>query len=211
MAFDYMEKITELRAQKGQLLSQAEDLVKDGKFEESDKIVSQMEGINSQIKSLEKLSAASQSDAQPAYDGILRDEGGKPQAKGSDVKPFATLGEQLKAIYTAQRYGQVDDRLIKVNNAALGSNEGTSADGGYLLQTDFAQGIMESAVQNSPLLNRLDRYTCSSPANAMRWVSVAETDVSESVFGGIQMYWTSEATAVNASKPQFREMKMDLE
>ena len=70
---------------------------------------------------------------------------------------------------------------------------------------------MESAVQSSPLLNRLDRFTCSSAANAMRWVSVAETDVSASVFGGVQMYWTSEAATVNASKPQFREMKMDLE
>ena len=46
--------------------------------------------------------------------------------------------------------------------------------------------ILESAVQQSPLLNRLDRYTCSSAANAMRWISVDETDVSKSVFGGIR-------------------------
>jgi len=212
MAFDYMEKITELRAQKGQLLSQAEGLVAEGKFEDADNISAQMEGINKQIKSLETLSAASRDGAAPVYDGILHDDGaGEPKAKGNDVKPFASLGEQLKAIYTAQRYGQVDDRLIKVNAAALGANEGAGGDGGYLLQTDFARGIMESAVKNSALLNRLDRFTCSSPANAMRWVSVKETDVSESVFGGIQMYWTSEAAAVSASKPQFREMKMDLE
>ena len=45
----------------------------------------------------------------------------------------------------------------------------------------------------------------------MRWLSVDETDVSKSVFGGVQMYWASEAGTVAASRPQFREMKMDLE
>ena len=104
-----------------------------------------------------------------------------------------------------------DKRLQQVNNAALGANEGTGADGGFLIQTDFAGQILESAVQQSPLLNRLDRQTCSSAANAMRWLSVDETDVSKSVFGGVQMYWASEAGTVAASRPQFREMKMDLE
>lgn len=212
MATDYMEKIIELRAQKSTLLNQAEGLVKEGKFDEADKITDQMEGINANIKKLERLSAVSRDSAQPAYDGVLHDgNDGKPKDKGNEVKPFATLGEQLKAIYDARTTGVVDERLQKVNAAAQGANSLTGPDGGFLIQTDFAQGIMESAVQNSPLLNRLDRYTCSSAANSMRWVSVNETDVSKSVFGGIQMYWTSEAATVNASKPQFREMKMDLE
>lgn len=212
MAIDYMEKITELRAQKKTLLSQAEGFVNEGKFDEADKITDQMAGINKQIQSLEKLQNASRNNAEPAYDGVLHDDGGaEPKDKGGEARPFASLGEQLRAIYKARRYGEVDDRLAKVNNEALGTNGTTSADGGYLLQTDFVQGIMESAVQHSPLLNRLDRHTCSSPANAMRWVNVAETDVSASVFGGVQMYWVSEAAAVNASKPQFEEMKLDLE
>lgn len=209
---DYMEKITGLRAQKGQLLTQAEGLIAEGKLDEAAKIKDQMENINKTIQAYEDLATASKTGAGPAYDGILHDgKDGKPKAKGSETKLFANMGEQLTAIYKAQRYGQVDDRLLKVNNAALGSNEGTGADGGYLLQQDFAQGIMESAVQQSPLLNRLDRYTCSSAANSMRWVHVDEKNVSESVFGGVQMYWSAEASTVAASKPQFREMKMDLE
>lgn len=213
MVTDYMEKITELRAQKGTLLTQAEGLVKDGKFDEADAITAKMEKINADIKKLERLSAASRDGAEPTYDGVLHagDNGGKPKDKGGEVKPFASLGEQLKAIYTSRKTGVVDERLVKINNAAQGVNGATGADGGFLIQTDFAQGIMESAVQNSPLLNRLDRYTCSSGANSMRWVSVDETDVSTSVFGGIQMYWTAEAGTVAASKPKFREMKMDLE
>lgn len=210
---DYMEKITGLRAQKSQLLSQAEGLVSENKFEEADKITAQMEGINAQIQSLERLAAASNQAAESAYDGALRtpEPGGKPEDKRDEARPFATLGEQLKAVYSFRKNHIEDKRLFQVNNAALGANEGTGADGGFVLQTDFAGMILESAVQSSPLLNRLDRYTCSSAANAMRWLSADETDTSKAVFGGVQMYWASEAASVAASKPQFKEMKMDLE
>ena len=207
---DFMEKITELRAKKAQLLTEAEGLVTDGKITEASAISDQMEAINTQIAGLEKLAKASREAAEPVYDGALH--GGKPADSGKEEnKPFASVGEQLRAIYNFRKNHVEDKRLQKVNNAVLGSNEGSGADGGFALQTDFAGMIMESAVQQSPLLNRLDRYTCSSSANAMRWVSADETDVSKSVFGGVQMYWASEGAAVAASKPQFREMKMDLE
>lgn len=207
---DFMEKITELRASKAQLLAQAEGLVADGKITEASAISDQMENINAQIAGLEKLAKASREAAEPVYDGALYSSSAKDSGKSED-KPFASVGEQLRAIYNFRKNHVEDKRLQRVNNAVLGANEGSGADGGFALQTDFAGMIMESAVQQSPLLNRLDRYTCSSSANAMRWVSADETDVSKSVFGGVQMYWASEGAAVAASKPKFREMKMDLE
>ncbi|MCI7713068.1 MAG: phage major capsid protein [Clostridiales bacterium] len=211
-----MAKITELRAQKQQLAAQAETLVKDGKLDDLDNITQQMNDLNGNIEKLERAMDAARANAAPvdgAYDGVLHDgEKGKAKdGKDKDLKVFSSLGEQLKAIYAFRKNGVKDERLQQVNNAVLGSNEGTGADGGFALQTDFAGQILESAVEQSPLLNRLDRYTCSSAANAMRWLSADETDVSKSVFGGVQMYWASEGTTVAASKPQFRELKMDLE
>ena len=213
---DFMAKITELRAQKQQLAAQAETLVKDGKLDDLDNITQQMNDLNGNIEKLERAMEAARANSEPmdsAYDGVLHDgEKGKAKdGKDKDLKVFSSLGEQLKAIYAFRKNGVKDERLQQVNNAVLGSNEGTSADGGFALQTDFAGQILESAVEQSPLLNRLDRYTCSSAANAMRWLSADETDVSKSVFGGVQMYWASEGTTVAASKPQFRELKMDLE
>lgn len=209
---DFMEKINEQRAKKAKLLAQAEGLVADGKIEEASGITSQMQAINANISSLEALAKASQEAAEPVYDGALYNDSAADKTGGkSKDKPFSSVGEQLRAIYNFRKNHVEDRRLQQVNNAVLGSNEGSGSDGGFALQTDFASVIMESAVQQSPLLNRLDRYTCSSSANAMRWVSADETDVSKSVFGGVQMYWASEGAAVNASKPQFREMKMDLE
>lgn len=213
---DFMAKITELRAQKKQLAAQAETLVKDGKLDDLDNITQQMNDLNGNIEKLERAMEAARANAAPvdgAYDGVLHDgEKGKAKdGKDKDLKVFSSLGEQLKAIYAFRKNGVKDERLQQVNNAVLGSNEGTGADGGFALQTDFAGQILESAVEQSPLLNRLDRYTCSSAANAMRWLSADETDVSKSVFGGVQMYWASEGATVAASKPQFRELKMDLE
>ena len=213
---DFMAKITELRAQKKQLAAQAETLVKDGKLDDLDNITQQMNDLNGNIEKLERAMDAARANAAPvdgAYDGVLHDgEKGKAKdGKDKDLKVFSSLGEQLKAIYAFRKNGVKDERLQQVNNAVLGSNEGTGADGGFALQTDFAGQILESAVEQSPLLNRLDRYTCSSAANAMRWLSADETDVSKSVFGGVQMYWASEGATVAASKPQFRELKMDLE
>ena len=180
---DFMEKITELRAKKGQLLTQAQALVDEGKIEEANEFTSQMEAINTSIAGLEALAKASQEGAKPAYDGALHSGKPKDEGKGED-KPFASLGEQLQAVYNFRKNHVEDRRLQKVNNAVLGVNEGSGSDGGFAIQTDFAGMILESAVQQSPLLNRMDRYTCSSAANSMRWISADETDVSKSVFGG---------------------------
>ncbi len=211
---DFMEKITELRARKKALADQSAALVDAGKLEELDAITDQMEGINKNIQALERSLEASRAGAEPlgGYDGLLHGgEEGNPKDKRDGAHPFASLGDQLQAIVAVAKSHTADKRLIQVNNAVLGANEGTGADGGFALQEDFAGTIIESAVQHSQLLNRLDRYTCSSPANSMRWVSADETDVSASVFGGVQMYWAAEGATVAASKPQLKEMKMDLE
>lgn len=210
---DFQEKITELRAQKQTLLDQAQTLADEGNVEELDSITNQMEGINNSIKSLERLMSAQGQDPTPAYDGALHHNGeGNPEGKpGDKAKPFASLGEQLQAIYNLRRRGIQDQRLQQVNNAVLGNNEGTGADGGFAVQTDFAGVILESALERNSLLQRLDRYTVSSGANSMRWATVEETDISKSVFGGVQMYWAAEGGTVPATHPKLREIKLDLE
>ena len=93
---DYMEKITELRASKAKLNEQAQALVKEGKFEDANQLANQMEGINKQIQTVERLLDESRKHAVPLdgkYDGILHDEGtGKPKdGKKDAVKPFVVL------------------------------------------------------------------------------------------------------------------------
>lgn len=212
---DFMEKITELRAQKSELAKQSGQLVKDGKFEEVDALSAKMEGINASIDSVAKLMAASNKNANPVDlgdDGILHDEG-KPEPKDEkkQLHLFDSIGEQLRAIRDQTKGVAQDKRLKQINNVVLGTGTGTGEDGAFAIQPDFAGTIMESAVQQSPLLNRLDRYTCSSASNSARWLRFDETDISESVFGGIKMHWAAEGGTVDASKPKSREMRLDLE
>lgn len=211
MAMDYGKTLNELRVKKAGMVTEAENLLTAGKFEEMKVKNADISNLNTQIAEVENLMQLSQNRAEP-----LPGEGGDPDDKGaakSENKkrgPFNSLGEQLQAIRNAKS-GVVDKRLIEVNNAALGANEGTGADGGFAIQEDFAGAILESCVQQSELLGSLDTYTLSAAANSMRYLMIDETDISASVFGGVQMYWTSEAAAVGASKPKFKEMKMDVE
>lgn len=206
---DIMERINDLRARKGELLDQADKLADSGDMEQLGRVTQEMEGINTSIKALEALAQASREGAKPVEGAGAPAAGGQPEEKTTPT-PFATLGEQLKAISSFRKSGTFDNRL-KVVNEALGNQESVGQDGGFLIQTDFASDILASAYERSPLLRRYDRYTVSRGANSMRWISTDESDVSESVYGGVRMYWAAEAQTVAASHPTFREMKLDLE
>ncbi|HIW16997.1 MAG TPA: phage major capsid protein, partial [Firmicutes bacterium] len=210
---DFNAKIEELRAQKSALLAKAQSMADEGKLEEVDAIGEQMAGINNSIKSLERLAAEAGEEIKPVYDGALhaKPQGQPKDGKEQEARPFASLGEQLKAVYNLRRHGVQDKRLQQVNNAVLGSNEGTGADGGFAIQSDFAGLILESALERNSLLQRFDRYTVSANSNSMRWVAVDESDLSAGVFGGVQMYWAAEGGTVPATHPKLREIKLDLE
>lgn len=202
---DYAKVLNDLRRQKSEKLAQAEQLLKDGKLSEASALDAELDSLCTQISTTENLMRHSQEDAEP-----LSGDGGNVQDKGAEARPFHSLGEQLQAVVNAAK-GRVDKRLIQVNNAVMGSNEGTGPDGGYAIQEDFAGSILETAVSTGDILSRVDSYTVGGNSNAARWLMVDETDVSASVFGGVQMYWASEGATVAASRPKFKEMKLDLE
>ncbi|MDD5589469.1 MAG: phage major capsid protein [Candidatus Nanoarchaeia archaeon] len=130
------------------------------------------------------------------------------------LKLFRNLGEQLKSIRQFALTGNIDERLIKINKeerAASGMNEMNPSEGGFALQTDFGGMLMDSAVQNGEILSRVDSYEISALANSVRWVDIDEESISNTVFGGVQVYWAAEAASVTASKPSLKERKLELE
>lgn len=195
------ERLNEYRATRAEKISAAQKLIEDGKLDEAHAVKDEISGLNSSISTIEELIKASEEGSEPM----------EPTPKVKAETPFSCLGEQLRAIYDAATTQRVDKRLTQINASVLGSNEGVGADGGFAVQTDFAGQILETAVQNSELINRVDRYTVSANSNSARYLMIDETDVSASVFGGVQMYWSSEGATVAASRPKFAEMKIDLE
>lgn len=202
---DFAKVLNELRQKKAEKLAAAEVLLKEGRVEEAAALNVELDAICNQIATTENLMRHSQEGARPL-------DGGGPQVEVTpNGKAFNSLGEQLQAIVSAAKTHVADKRLIRVNNEVMGSNEGTGADGGFAIQEDFAGQILETAVTTGDILSRVDSYTVGANSNAARWLMIDETDVSASVFGGVQMYWAAEGATVAASRPKFKEMKLDLE
>lgn len=200
---DYSKKIAELKAQKAGLVTQADAAAAAGKLEELTQLNARIEEVNNQIAAVEQLREVSGDVAQPENSGTAQPQGDKK------TTPFASLGEQLRAVMLAAK-GTPDNRLAAVNEAQ-GVNTQTGTDGAFAIQQDFAGTIIETAATTGDILSRVDSYTSGAAANAVRFMTCDETDVSESVYGGVQAYWASEAATVAASKPKFYETKIDLE
>ncbi len=123
---------------------------------------------------------------------------------------FRSFGEFLGAVAMAGRPEPVYDPRLTMR-AATGLSEGISSDGGYLVQQDFAAGLIQNIWNNSEVLKRITKYQISSGANGLKINGVDETSrAAGSRSGGILMYWLSEAASKTASKPKFRQIELNL-
>lgn len=199
---DYMAKINDIKAEKKALMDKADQMIAENKFgEELESVQKEIQNKNTILDQLGVQAAMSAQGAEAAED--------KP--KNEVKKRFSNLGEQLMAIRNASK-GNVDERLLQVNNDVKGSQSKVNEDGGYAIQEDFAKNILESAVTTGQILSRVTTYTISSNANSMRYMTADESDLTGgTVFGGVKMHWATEGGTVPSSKPQFRETKIDLE
>lgn len=179
----------------------------------------EIEALDGQIRIAEKHEERARQDSESAGTVAAQHEmPGRGVEVGRDLeaeKPFANLGEQLRAIYYAavDRSRPVDKRLLRINEkrAILGMNEQIGSEGGFALQEDFAGSMFESAVSAGAVASRVSSYPVSSNANAAKWLELDETDVSTTVFGGVQVYWAAEGASSTATKPKLVERKLELE
>lgn len=204
---DYFKKITELKNEKKQLIEKADELIAENKFGD------ELSGIQNDIKA--KSAAIDQLTEQAAVSAAGAEqhhEEGEVKNEKKPVRMFNSLGEQLQAIKNAAKTpDKIDERLYKVHNAVMGGNTNVGEDGGYAIQEDFAGNILETAVTTGEILSRVDTYTCSANSNSVRWMTAKETDLSEGVFGGVKMFWSEEGETAAATKPQFKEARLELE
>lgn len=120
---------------------------------------------------------------------------------------FKSLGEQLTAVMRARTEGVTDPRL----KAIVGASESVPADGGFLVQTDFAQMLLEKTFANSDIINRVFRMPISANANSIKIPAVADSSRADgSRFGGIRAYWMSEGGSKTESNPSFAQVSLEL-
>jgi len=127
-------------------------------------------------------------------------------------KPFASLGEQLLAVVKASMGNSrdMDPRLVKA--AASGTSESVPSDGGFLVQKDFSEMLLQRTYMSGQVSQRVFRVPISANANGVKINAIDEDSrVDGSRWGGVLAYWVNEADAFTASKPKFRQINLSLQ
>lgn len=123
-----------------------------------------------------------------------------------ETKRFKSLGEQLTAVMNAETKHEVDPRL-----KATGMSEGVPAEGGFLVQTDFATTLLEKVFATSDIVGRVFRMPLSANANAIKIPAVADSSRADgSRSGGILAYWAAEAGTKTPSYASFAQVSLEL-
>ncbi len=133
-------------------------------------------------------------------------------------KPFRSFGEQLAAVARAARNQGVHPGLGALNDwyarnaAAAGANELVGSEGGFLVQTDFADELLTLVHNTGVLASRTDRRPVGPNANGTKFNSIDETSrVDGSRWGGVRAYWTAEAASLTSSKPKYSQTELTLQ
>ncbi len=143
-------------------------------------------------------------------------DAGTPGDGSPSAERFAGLGDFAKAVIRAgviHKTGvkeALDPRLEKLA-AVSGMNEGAGAEGGYLVQTDIASGVITEAFETGQLLSRVRDLRCGDNSNGMEIPIEDESSrVKGSRHGGVQVYWAGEAAQGTAKKPKFALLQLRL-
>lgn len=213
-----MEKLMELRRKYAELIKKAKNIRAKADEEKRDLSEEELNQINTILDEADQRAKEIEQEERllKAEGKLGTQEPPKPepgQQRGNEPggeKRFESLGEFLQAVIKADTGRGIDQRLVEVR-AASGMNEGSGAEGGFLVQQDFATELIKRTYETGILANRCRKIPISSAANSLKLKGIDEKSrANGSRWGGVQAYWEAEAETVEATKPKFRTMELKL-
>jgi len=206
-------KVNELRKRLGGLSDEMQDLVDAGLDDDSramfDTLEREAKTLKADIARMEKLEADRREldkPAEPVPSVVINDSitvGDAPEDR-----KFNTFGEQLRAVHRAAVGGHRDPRLTE-ERAVSGHSEGVPADGGFLVQSDFASEIFKIAHDSSVFLPRCRQTPVSGNGLTMNVIDESSR-AAGSRWGGVAAYWKPEAGTATAKKVKFAQINLKL-
>lgn len=184
-------------------LGDSEDL-SDDQTETINKNTTEIEKLDRQITALQALlpkGAGRKSAAEPKNENGGRDPRRVTtlQVRDTGKHNFMSFGEQLVAARLHAQGKHEAESVKKLTNAVTTyGNEGSGADGGFLVAPDFARQIWQKVEAEENLMNRCAQLTPTG--NAMQ---IPKDETTPWGTAGIRTYWDGEAAAATASKAQF--------
>lgn len=127
------------------------------------------------------------------------------QAGGASTGPFKSFSAQLAAVMRAAP-GAPDRRLIR----ATGMSESNPADGGYAVQTDFADAILARVYETGAITSRVTHLQVGERSGSTKIPAIDETSRANGErWGGVRAYWTDEGAPATVSFPAFRNVELN--
>ena len=119
---------------------------------------------------------------------------------------FRSFGAFAQAVRNAKVGHETEDVRKLYNTATTYGNEGTGADGGYLVPPSFSAEIWKKVQAEENLMNRCAQLV--TDGNSMTIPKDESTPWQTS--GGVLVYWEGEGAAPTASKPLFEMGQLRL-
>lgn len=122
-----------------------------------------------------------------------------PATVSDPTMGFGSFGEFAQCVQHGSIPGNERDRRLIFGAATTFGNEGTGADGGFLIPPVFRTSIWQKVLEQENLLSRCTPLTTSGNSLTVPKDETTPWDTSS----GIQVYWESEGSAASQSKPAF--------
>lgn len=116
---------------------------------------------------------------------------------------YRNLGEQMldvraMTLETADA-PKARERFQQVVNAASGASTGIDSEGGYLVETDKAASIMETAIKTGVLSSRCTRQPIGANADSFEYMAADDRDRSTGKRNGLQVFRKGETDTMASS------------
>lgn len=216
-------KLNELRKKRAAIIAEARGILDKAETEKRDLTAEDRQKLDDLHGAADKLKEKIDLEQRQAEaEGTLervdeseRETRERPENQGRQPDPekekrFGSFGEFLTAVREAGTpAGRVDPRLS--TRAATGSNESVPSDGGFLVQKDFTSEILQKMYETGAILRRVRKIPLGAGSNGLKMNAVKENSRADgSRWGGIRAYWTDEAGLKTGSKPEFRQLELNL-
>jgi HK97 family phage major capsid protein len=218
-------KISELQHQRAGLateahaLLEAADVEKRGLSEDEtkrcDALEKEIETINSRIEREQRLFELEAQRAMPDNSDATQPSREERMTMPNDTG-FRSFGEFLQAVARAANpQERVDPRLLNYRDnearAGTGMSEGIPSDGGFMVQTDYVNQLLQKTYESSNIAARCRRIPVSANANGIKMNYINETSrVDGSRFGGVLAYWRGESITKTQSQPALGQLELNL-
>lgn len=215
--------IEDLEAQQQELQEASQTLVNaadEGERDLTDDELATIEANRVKVEALGKQISARRA-ATPVAQGQGRRTTAEPQNRGESggqrrtvpatVRDnarhnFVSFGEFAMGV-RMQATGNVEHEAVKklLNAATTYGNEGSGADGGFLVPPEFSRQLWTKVEEEENLMNRCAQLTPNG--NSM---AIPKDETTPWGTGGVRVYWEAEAAAATASKAALELATMRL-